>query len=153
TQATKQALAEEKAARDKAVADAKARRQELADFITRLNKIQEDNDLSSIKDAYAKEQKQIQIQIDDQKRQVQQDLQQKKITADQATKLDIELEKNRQIKLDASRDKHNQDIADKEATFQKDLAAVRAKAAAGAATDLRTQQRQQLVADYKQQRS
>src|SRR6185437_10469455 len=61
TQATKQALAEEKAARDKAVADAKARRQELADFITRLNKIQEDNDLSSIKDAYAKEQKQIQI--------------------------------------------------------------------------------------------
>jgi len=151
TQATKQALAEEKAARDKAVADAKARRQELADFITRLNKIQEDNDLSSIKDAYAKEQKQIQIQIDDQKRQVQQDLQQKKITADQATKLDIELEKNRQIKLDASRDKHNQDIADKEATFQKDLAAVRAKAAAGAATDLRTQQRQQLVADYKQQ--
>lgn len=150
TQATKQELAEQKEARDKAAAEAKARRQELVDFINRLSKIQQENELSTIKDTYEKEQKQIQIQIDDQKRQTQVDLQAKKITADQAQQLDAALEQQRLVKLDALRLKHNQEVADKEAAFQKDLQGILGKVRADGAANARDKEKAELQATYQQ---
>lgn len=151
TQATKQELADEKAARDKAAEDNKKRRQELVDFINRLNKIQQENDLAGIKDTYEQQKKQIQNQIDDQKRQTQVDLQDKKITADQAAQLDAALEQQRLLKLDALADKHNKEVADKEAAFQKDLAAIKSKASVDGVVDQRAKERQQIQATYQQQ--
>lgn len=151
TQATKQELAELKEAQLKAAEEAKKRRQELVDFTNRLNKIQQDNDLATIKDTYEKEKKQIQIQIDDQKRQTQLDRQDKKITAAQALTLDAALEVQRQSKLDALRDKHNTELADKEAAFQKDLAAIRGKISVDGITDAREKERAQLQVTYQQQ--
>lgn len=151
TQATKQELAEQKAEAAKAAEEAKKRRQELVDFINRLNKIQQENELSSIKDTYEKEKKQIQIQVDDQIRQTAVSLQEKKITAAQAAELDAALEVQRIAKLDALRIKHNQEVADKEAAFQKELGAIRGKIAIDQAADQRNQERQQLTVAYQTQ--
>lgn len=151
TQATKQELAEQKEARLKAAEDQKKRRQELVDFINRLNKIQQENELSSIVDTYEKEKKQIQIQIDDQKRQTQLDRQDKKITAGQALQLDAALEQERTTKLKALKEKNDKDIADKETAFQKELAAIRGKIVVDSIIDQRGQERQQLIVGYQQQ--
>lgn len=148
TQAQKQELAEQREAANKAAEEAKKRRQELVDFTNKLNKIQQDNDLATIRDTYAKEQKEIENKISDQKRDNDVALADKKITATQFALLNAALDKEQQLQLDALRDKHNKEVAEKEAAFQKELAAIRGKIAVDGIVNQRDKERQQLLVTY-----
>ena len=151
TQATKQELAEQKEAQRKAAEEAKKRREELLEFTNKLRKLQEENDLALLKDSYEKEQKQILNRIAEEKRANNVSLQEKKISAGQLAQLNAELDKAQNLQLDNLRDKHNKDIADKEAAFQKELNTIKGKAAADGLTDQREAERAQLKITYAQQ--
>lgn len=153
TQAEKQEIQERKEAEQKAQEEAKKRREELVEFTNKLLKLQQENELALIKDSYEKEQKQLQIRIDDEKRANQLSFQDKKINAEQLAQLNAELDKSQNIQLDALRDKHNQEVADKESAFQKDLAAIKGKASVSALQDQREAERVQLQITYQQQLS
>jgi hypothetical protein len=151
TQAEKQELADRKEAERKAQEETKRLREELVEFTNKLRKLQQENDLALIKDAYEKDQKQIQNRIDDERRANQVSFQDKKINAQQLAQLNAELDKSQNIQLDALREKHNQEVADKEAAFQKDLASIRGKASVSALIDQRQSERVQLEITYQQQ--
>jgi hypothetical protein len=151
TAANKQELAERKAAEDKAREEAKKRREELIEFTNKLQKLQQENDLALIADTYEKEKKQIENKIADDKRANALSFQDKKINAAQLAQLDAELDKSRNLQLDALTKKHNEEVADKEAAFQKELAGIRAKASVSAIIDQREAERVQLQITYQQQ--
>jgi hypothetical protein len=127
TAVEKQELAEQKAARDKAVAEAKQRRQELVEFTNKLTKLQQDNELALIKDGYQKELKALENKFADEKRANQLSFQDKKITQAQLNKLNEALDIQANIQKDAIDDKHNKEVATKEAAFQKELSDITSK--------------------------
>lgn len=121
TLANKTEIAERKAAAEKAAAEAKARRQELVDFTNKLLKIQQDTELAGITDSYEKEKKQLENKIADDKRTNDVAFQDKKITRAQYDQINLALDQEAAVQRAALTTKHNQDVADKEAAFQKDL--------------------------------
>jgi hypothetical protein len=127
TATEKQELAEQKAARDKAIAEAKQRRQELVEFTNKLTKLQQDNELALIKDGYQKELKALENKFADEKRVNQLSFQDKKITQDQLNKLNETLDIQANIQRDAINDKRNKEVAAKEAAFQKELSEITTK--------------------------
>lgn len=151
TAATKAELQERKEAEQKAAEEAKKRRQELVDFTNKLSKIQQDNELAIITDTYEKEKKVIENRIADEKRNNDVALQDKKITQDQFNQLNEALTRQAQLQLDALRDKHNKEVADKEAAFQKELASIRGKTSVDSLTDQRASERVQLQITHEQQ--
>lgn len=121
TLADKQELADRKAAHEKEVAEAKARRQELVDFTNKLSKIHQDTTLAGITDSYAKEKQQLENKIADDKRTNDVAFQDKKITRAQYDQLNLALDDQAAVSRAALTDKHNKDVADKEQKFQEEL--------------------------------
>jgi hypothetical protein len=151
TAATRQELAEQKAAHDKALAEAKARRQELVDFTNKLAKIQQDTTLAGIKDEYEKEKLQLENKIADDKRANDLAFQDKKITRKQYDELNLALDAQAAAQRGALQDKHNKDVETKEAAFQKDLQGILAKIKADGEVSARAVEKAKLEADHAQQ--
>lgn len=143
-QADRTAAAKEEAEKRKKIAA------DLAEYQKTLLKLQNDNELLSIKDAAEKEEIQLQQRAADQKKAFEDQLKTKKINQDQYEKLIEELDKNTYLQQDALVDKHNKDIADKEAAFQKELSSIRAKTSVDGIKDLREKERVELNIGYEE---
>lgn len=150
TATERQELAERKAAQQKANEDAKRLRQEYIEFTNKLTKLQQENDLALIKDGYQKELKQLEIKIADEKRVNQLSFQDKKLTRDQLNKLNAELDIQSNIQSDAITDKHNKEVAAKEAAFQKELASITSKTKVDSIKDSRKSELLQLEIGYQE---
>lgn len=123
----KQEEAKRKEEQQRATEAQKAERQKLVEFTNKLTKLQQENELALLKDGYAKELKQLENRIADEKRQNQLALQDRKVTKEQQLKLDEALDIQANIQRTAIEDKHKKDVADKEAAFQKELADITGK--------------------------
>jgi hypothetical protein len=121
TAAEKEEQAERKAAAQKAAEEEKKRRQELIEFTNKLTKLQQENELALIKDGYQKELKALENKFADEKRANLLSFQDRKITRDQLNQLNAALDIQSNIQKDAIDDKHNKEVAAKEAAFQKEL--------------------------------
>lgn len=150
TLANKQEKAEQKAEAAKAAEEAKKARQELIDFTNKLAKIQQDTELAAITDTYEKEKKQLENKIADDKRTNDLAFQDKKITRAQYAAINQALDKQADVARATLTDKHNADVATKEAAFQKDLAGIIAKIKEGEEVDARAVERIKLEADHAQ---
>lgn len=150
TAAEKQELAEQKAAAQKAAEEAKKRRLELVEFTNKLTKLQQDNELSPIKDGYQKELKALENKIADEKRANLLSFQDKKITREQLNLLNAELDKQANIQKEAIDDKHNKEVAAKESAFQKELAAISGKIRVDGIKDARQSELVQLEIGYQE---
>lgn len=151
TAADKQELAERKEAAAKAAEEAKRRRAELVEFTNKLSKIQQENELATITDTYEKEKKQLQNKIADDKRANDVAFQDKKLTRAQFDQLNAALDIQSNLQLDALSDKHNKDVADKEAAFQKELNGILGKIKLDSIVNQRESERTQLKITYEQQ--
>lgn len=148
TQAQKAELAERKAAADKARADAKAARQEQVDYINKLQKIQQDTELAGITDSYAKEAKQLENKIADDKRQNDLAFEDKKITRAQHAAIAAALDQQAAATRGALTDKHNKDLAEKQIAFEVELQAIVAKTREDAQTNTRAAEKAKLQQDH-----
>lgn len=150
TAADKQEIAERKAAHEKAVAEAKARRAELVEFTNKLLKIQQDTELAAISDSYEKEKKQLENKIADDKRTNDVAFQDKKITRAQYNQINIALDQEASAQRSALATKHNLDVAEKEAAFQKDLQGILGKIKEDGEINAREAEKVKLQADHAQ---
>lgn len=150
TLANKQELAERKAEADKARADAKAARQEQIDYFNKLQKIQQDTELAGITDTYAKEKKQLDNKIADDKAVNDLAFEDKKITKAQHDAISQALDAQAQAQRGALADKHNLDVQQKEIAFQKDLQAILAKTKEDAQANTRAAEKLKLQSDHDQ---
>lgn len=124
----RQEEAKRKEERQKATEEEKRRRQELVEFTNKLTKLQQDNELALIKDAYQKELKALENRITDEKKQNELSFKDKKITRDQLNQLNAALDTQANLQRDAITEKHNKEVAAKEDAFQKELASITGKA-------------------------
>lgn len=150
TAAEKQELAERKAAQQAANEFAKAERQKLIEFNNKLLSLQNENTLSQLQAGYDRELKQLQIKIANEKRANQLAFEDKKLTKAQQSQLDAQLD----IQLDVQKaeldKKRNEEAAKKEADFQKELGAIKGKAAIASIIDTRQTERVQLEIGYEE---
>jgi hypothetical protein len=144
TSLEKEEQAKRKEAADKAREQRKAEEQKLAEFRTKLLQLQQDNELSSIKDGYQKELRQLEIKLENDKRLNEQAIKDRKITRQQADQLNVELDKQFNLKQTDVVDKHNKEIADKEIVFQEKLAKLKQEIALGGIVNARQLEQEQL---------
>jgi hypothetical protein len=143
TAAEKQELAERKEQQKAAAEAAKAERQKLVEFTNKLLKLQQDNELATLKDGYDKELKTLQNRIADEKRANDLAYKDKKLNKEQQAKLDAALDIQLDVQKAAIDEKRNKDIQKKEADFQKELAGITEKTKLSGVADAR---RSELVA-------
>lgn len=143
-EAEKTAVAKEAADKRKKIAE------EYAAYLKQLHTIQNENELLGIKDTYEKELRALQIKFTDEQKALEDNLKLKKINRDQFDKLNEALILNTQLKEDALTEKHNKDVADKEAAFQKELAGIQGKAAVDSIIDIHQRERIQLQITYEE---
>jgi hypothetical protein len=124
-EAAKRASDERKAAREKAAAEEKAARQKLNEFNSKLLQLQQENELTQIKDGYQKELRQLEIKLQNDKRLNEQAVIDKRLTREQADKLNAEIQKLSDQKQAEIIEKQNKETAAKEEAFQKELKAIR----------------------------
>lgn len=148
--ADRQEKAEQKAAAAAEAAAAKEERQKLVDYTNKLSKIQQDTELAGITDTYEKEKKQLENKIADDKRQNDLAFQDKKITQAEHAAINAALDEQARVARSALQDKHNKDVADKEAAFQKDLQGILAKIKEDGTTNARALEKIKLQADHDQ---
>lgn len=151
TSAEKAELAERKAAEAKAAEEAKKIREQNQAFNEQLSKLQHENSLAGITDTYAKEKQTLENKLADDQATLKKDFENKKITRDQYNQLEAAQLESAQIQRDGLTTKHNKDVADKDAAFQKDLAAIRGKTQTDGITDARAAERVQLEITHQQQ--
>lgn len=146
----KQEAAKAREERQKAMEAEKAERQKLVEFTNKLTKLQQENELALIKDGYEKELKALENRISDEKRQNQLAFQDRKITREQQAKLNEALDIQANIQRDLILDKHNKEVAAREAAFQKELADITTKIRVGAIKDSRQAELVQLEIGYQE---
>lgn len=146
----KQEEAKRREERQRAAEAEKAERQRLVEFTNKLTKLQQENELALIKDGYQKELKALENRIADEKRQNQLSFQDKKITRDQLNQLNAALDIQANIQRDDITDKHNKDVATKEAAFQKELAGITSKTRLDGIKDSRQAELMQLEIGYQE---
>lgn len=150
TAAEKQELAERKANQQKADEAAKAERQKLVEFTNKLTKLQQDNELSLLKDGYAKELKTLENKIADEKRANDLAFKDKKITKQQQALLNEALDVQLNLQKEAIDQKHNEEVAKKESDFQKELSAIANKIKLDGITDARQSEKLALQIGYEE---
>lgn len=146
----RQEEAKRKEEKRKADEEEKKRRQELVEFTNKLTKLQQENELSLLKDGYAKELKQLENRIADEKRQNELSFKDKKINRDQLNQLNAALDIQANIQRDAIEDKHKKDLKTKEEAFQKELADITGKTRTAAIKDSRQAELVQLEIGYQE---
>jgi len=150
TAAEKQEQAERTAAAKQSAEERKKIAADLLEYQKTLLKLQQDNQLLGIKDANEKEKQALENRISEQKRGFDEQLKSRKINQAQYNALINELNISANLQEDALREKHNKEIADKEAAFQKELAAIRTKLSVDAIKDTREKERVELQIGYEQ---
>lgn len=150
TAAEKQEAAERKANAQAAAAAAKAERQKLLEFNNKLLSLQQENEISQLQAGYDRELKQLENKIANEKRANDLAFRDKKITREQQAQLDTALDIQLGLQKDALDKKHQEETAKKEVDFQKELAAIRGKAALSSITDAREVERVQLNLGYEE---
>lgn len=149
----KQEAAKAKEERQKQIETEKAERQKLVEFTNKLTKLQQDNELALIKDSYQKELKVLENRIADEKRQNELSFKDKKITRDQLNQLNAALDIQANLQRDALEEKHNKEVAAKEAAFQKELAGITSKTRVEGLKDARQAELVQLEIGYQEKLS
>lgn len=144
----RQEEAKRKEERAKLIEQQKAERQKLVEFTNKLTKLQQDNELALIKDGYQRELKALENRIADEKRQNELAFKDRKLTADQLKQLNAALDIQANIQRDSINEKHNQEVATKEAAFQKELADIATKIRLTGITDARQLELTQLEIGY-----
>lgn len=150
TSANKAEKAEQKAEAAKAAEEAKKRRQELVDFTNKLLKIQQETELAAITDTYEKEKKLLENKLADEKRANDLSFEEKKITRAQHDRINLALDAQAAAQRATLAEKHNNELATKEAAFQKDLQGILAKIKEGGESDARAVERIKLQAEHEQ---
>ncbi len=150
TSAQKQEQAERKQAETDAANHAKEERQKLLDFTNTLLKLQQENDLLSIKDGYQKEQAALEQKIANEKKTNEQALKDKKLTRDQFNQIDQALDLKAQLERDALTEKHKKEVATKEEDFQKELNGIQSKTRLDGISNQRELEKVQLQITYEQ---
>ena len=151
TKAKKQQASEN---REAAKADAeatKAQRQQLVEYTNKLLKLQQENDLFTIKDSYEKEQKLLDNKIADEKRTNELNFKDHKITRQQLIDLDKELDKKGALERKNLSDKHNEEVTKKEEDFEKAINAIKNKTKIDGIRDARELESVQLKITYADQ--
>lgn len=146
----KQEAAKAAEARTAAIARQKEERQKLVEFTNKLIKLQQDNELSQIKDGYEKELKQLEIKIADEKRQNELAFKDHRINKDQLLQLNAALDLQAGIQRGIITDKHNEETKKKEEDFQKELAGIATKIRLAGITDSRQLELAQLEIGYQE---
>lgn len=134
----------------KAAEAAKAERLKLAEFTNKLTKLQQENELALIKDGYQKELKSLENRVADEKRQNLLSFQDKKITRDQLNQLNAALDIQANLQKDAIDEKHNKELAAKEAAFQKELSDITTKTRIAGIKDAHQSELVQLEIGYQE---
>jgi hypothetical protein len=150
TQLEKEEEGKRKEARDKAAADQKQAAQKLADFKNKFRQLQQDNELSQIKDGYAKELRALELKLENEKRLNEIAVKQGNLTRAQANLLSIELQKANDLKVADVTEKHNKEVADKETKFQEALAKIKQDILLSGIVDARQLDREQLKITHEQ---
>lgn len=146
----RQEEAKRKEERQKAIEAEKAERQKLVEFTNKLTKLQQDNELALIKDAYQKELKALEVRIADEKRQNELAFKDRKISKAQQSQLDAALDAQANIQRKEINEKHNEDLKKKEADFQKELAELTSKTRVAGIKDSRKAELIELEIGYQE---
>jgi hypothetical protein len=133
-----------KEARDKAIADQKQAEQKLYEFRTKLRQLQQDNEIAQIKDGYAKELRQLEIKLQNDKEANERAVRQGNLTRQQANLLAVELQKQYDLKIADATEKHNKEVLQKETDFQTKLAKLKQDIMLGGIVNQRDLEREQL---------
>lgn len=146
----RQEEAKRKEERQRAIEEEKRRRQELVEFTNKLTKLQQDNELALIKDGYKRELKALENRIADEKRQNELAFKDKKINREQLNQLNAALDVQSNLQRAEIEDKHNKEVAAKDAAFQKDLADINNKIRIDGIKDTRKAELIQLEIGYQE---
>lgn len=150
TAAEKQEQSERSEAAKAAAAAAKEQRAKLLEANNTLRKIQQNNELLSIKDGYEKELKQLEIKVAEEKRVNQQAFNDGKLNKAQYDAIQLELDKQANLERSNLTDKHNKELADKETAFQKELTTISTKTRLDGIRDARELEKVQLQIGYEE---
>jgi hypothetical protein len=131
-------------ARKKAIERQKAEEDKLYQFNSKLRQLQQENDLSQIKDGYQRELLALQNKLAADKEANLKAVKDKRLTIQQALALNDELQEAANIKSNAITEKHNKEVADKEKAFQDKLAKLKQEIMLGGIVDQRQLEREQL---------
>lgn len=146
----KQEAGKAKEERQKAIEAEKAERQKLVEFTNKLTKLQQENELALIKDGYAKELKQLENRVADEKRQNELSLKDKKINGEQLNQLNAALDIQANTQRQAIEDKHKEDLKKKETDFQKELSDITSKVRIAGIKDAHQSELVQLEIGYQE---
>lgn len=150
TALNKEEAAQRKAIQDAADAKAKEERAKLLAFNKQLLQLEQQNELAIIKDGYDKELKQLEIKLTNEKKANEEAVKNGQLTEQQASLLNIEIDKQFNIAKDAIEAKQKEEKKQKEADFQKELAALKQKLTLSQITDSRQLERTQLQIGYEE---
>ena len=148
--ANKQEKAEEKAAAAAAAEERKKARQEYLDYTNKLTKLQQENELALTRDSYTKELKALENKIADEKRAELLAFEDKKITKAQYETLTAAIDVKAALEKDQLQDKHNKELAAKEAAFQKELRSIIDKTTIDGIRDTNEKEKLQLKLTYQE---
>lgn len=146
----KQASDEAKAKAKEAREAAKAEREKEIAYQQQLRKQQNDIELAGIKDLHAKELRQLQIRIEDEKAANLKAVEDGKLKKEQAAALNANVDKMAAIQREEIEDKYRKQAADKERAFQQELAKIRLDITLQGITDVRERERVQLKVGYEE---
>lgn len=125
-------------------------RQKHAEYTSKLSKLQQENELLQIKDAYQKELKQLELKLAEDKRANAQAYRDKKITRAEQQKLDEAQGMQYRLSRAEAETKHNEETAKKEADFQRELTSIQNKIRLDGIKDSREAERVQLQIGYEE---
>jgi hypothetical protein len=148
--ADKQDAADKKEAAKAGQEAAKAARVKLTEYNNALRKLQQQNELLSIKDAYEKEVKALENKISDEKRANLQAFNDHKLTKAQYNTIEAQLDIQADLERTGLTEKHNKEIATKEESFQKELNAIVNKTKLDGIKDARAAEKIQLQIGYEE---
>ncbi len=127
--------------------------QNYVEFTNKLANLQQENDLLTIKDGYAKELKALENKINDEKRQNKESFDQHKISRDQLKQLDTATDIKAHLEKTSLAEKHNKEISDKEESFQKELSKLRNETLLKGIVDSKQIEQKQLEIGYQEKLS
>jgi hypothetical protein len=146
----KEAAAKAKEERDKQLSEQKEQYQKYVEFTNKLTQLKQDNELLTIKDGYAKEQKELEFKYQNEKAALEKSLKEGQITRAQFKQLSEALDLKGDLEKQALVDKHNQEVKEKEEAFQKELSDIATRVKLKGITDSRELERTQLQLGYEE---
>ena len=135
----------------KAIQQRKQEEDRLYQFRSKLRQLQQENELSTVKDGYEKEIKALTDKINAEKAANEKSVKDGKLRRSEANLLNAELDKQFTIKSAQIKEKADKETADKERAFQDKLNKIKQEAMLGGIVDLRQLEKEQLKISYQEQ--